>query len=141
MSMALEPSPLSPDAENVALPVLLHELFEARAATSARRGRRLVPRREPDVPRARPRLEPPGPATPRPRASDGATTSAILLPRSAEVYVALLAVLKAGAAYVPLDPDYPADRVLYILDDCKAHSLITVPRPRRRGTPGSRATC
>lgn len=47
------------------------------------------------------------------------------LPRSAEVYVALLAILKAGAAYVPLDPDYPADRVGFILEDCQAHSLIT----------------
>ena len=49
----------------------------------------------------------------------------LLLPRSAEVYIALLAVLKAGAAYVPLDPDYPADRVAYILEDCQAQSLIT----------------
>ncbi len=49
----------------------------------------------------------------------------LFLPRSAEVYVALLAILKAGAAYVPLDPDYPADRVSYILDDCQARALVT----------------
>jgi len=48
----------------------------------------------------------------------------LLLPRSADVYLALLAVLKAGAAYVPLDPDYPADRVLYILEDSGARALI-----------------
>jgi non-ribosomal peptide synthetase-like protein len=50
----------------------------------------------------------------------------ILLPRSADVYVALLAVLKSGAAYVPIDPDYPADRVSYILSDSQAKALITV---------------
>ncbi|MBI3877891.1 MAG: amino acid adenylation domain-containing protein [Verrucomicrobia bacterium] len=50
---------------------------------------------------------------------------ALLLPRSMDVYVALLAALKAGAAYVPLDPDYPADRVEYILGDCGALALIT----------------
>src|SRR5208283_999579 len=34
----------------------------------------------------------------------------LLLPRSPEVYVAVLGILKAGAAYVPLDPEYPEER-------------------------------
>jgi non-ribosomal peptide synthetase-like protein len=50
---------------------------------------------------------------------------ALLLPRSADVYVAILAILKAGAAYVPLDPEYPADRIAWILGDCRVHTLIT----------------
>ena len=50
---------------------------------------------------------------------------AFLLPRSGEVYVALLGLLKAGAAYVPLDPDYPAQRVQFILSDCQARALVT----------------
>ena len=49
----------------------------------------------------------------------------LFLPRGAEVYVALLAILKTGAAYVPLDPDYPPDRVAYILGDCQARALVT----------------
>ena len=47
------------------------------------------------------------------------------LPRSLDAYVTLLAILKAGAAYVPLDPDYPPERVSFILSDCQARALVT----------------
>ena len=47
------------------------------------------------------------------------------LPRSLDAHVALLAILKAGAAYVPLDPEYPAERVGFILADCQASALIS----------------
>ena len=45
--------------------------------------------------------------------------------RSMEAYVALLGILKAGAAYVPLDPEYPVERVRFILSDCQARALVT----------------
>src|SRR5256712_2721317 len=50
---------------------------------------------------------------------------AILLPRSLDAYIAILGTLKAGAAYVPLDPEYPMDRVAYILHDSRAEMLLT----------------
>lgn len=39
--------------------------------------------------------------------------------------VSMLAVLKAGAAYLPIDPEYPADRVTYIVNDAKPVCIIT----------------
>ena len=52
---------------------------------------------------------------------------AIAMPRSAEMIVAVLAVLKAGAAYVPVDPAYPADRIGFMLTDtCPVAVLTTV---------------
>src|SRR5437016_13993982 len=50
---------------------------------------------------------------------------AMLLPRSVDAYAALLGILKSGAAYVPIDPEYPADRVAYILEDSGAGALVT----------------
>ncbi|WP_431045576.1 amino acid adenylation domain-containing protein [Streptomyces sp. P1-3] len=44
-------------------------------------------------------------------------TVALVMPRSTELIAALLGVVKTGAAYVPVDPDYPADRVAHILGD------------------------
>lgn len=45
--------------------------------------------------------------------------------RSAELVALLLAVLKAGAVYVPMDPAYPADRLAYIVDDATPSVLVT----------------
>ncbi|MFF1789686.1 non-ribosomal peptide synthase/polyketide synthase [Kitasatospora sp. NPDC058243] len=50
---------------------------------------------------------------------------AVALPRSAELVVAILAVLKTGAAYVPLDPEYPAARIALLLDDARPALLVT----------------
>ncbi len=45
--------------------------------------------------------------------------------RSLEMVVAILAVLKAGGAYVPFDPDYPLERVVYMLEDSQVSVLLT----------------
>ncbi|MBM7090754.1 amino acid adenylation domain-containing protein, partial [Streptomyces sp. S12] len=50
---------------------------------------------------------------------------ALLLPRSPEMVVALLAVLKAGAAYLPIDAAYPRDRIGYMLDDARPVLALT----------------
>ncbi|MFD7665829.1 amino acid adenylation domain-containing protein [Streptomyces sp. NPDC059788] len=53
------------------------------------------------------------------------TFVALLLPRSTELVVALLAVVKSGAAYVPVDPDYPADRIRYMTEDARPALVLT----------------
>ncbi len=49
----------------------------------------------------------------------------ICLERSLEMLVALLAVLKAGGAYLPLDPRFPAERLAYMLDNAGVEVLLT----------------
>jgi amino acid adenylation domain-containing protein len=49
----------------------------------------------------------------------------ILLDRSEYMIVAILAILKSGAAYVPIDPEYPGNRKAYILQDTSLRLLIT----------------
>ncbi len=53
------------------------------------------------------------------------TLVAISMERSLEMVIALLGVLKAGAAYLPLDPAFPAERLRFMLDDSKAPLLLT----------------
>lgn len=49
----------------------------------------------------------------------------LCLDRSCEMVIAILAILKAGAAYVPLDPTYPVKRLAFMLDDTRASVLLT----------------
>jgi amino acid adenylation domain-containing protein len=49
----------------------------------------------------------------------------VMLPRSPDLIVALLAVLKAGGAYLPLDPAFPAQRLLFMLSDSRAQVVLT----------------
>ena len=54
------------------------------------------------------------------------TPVGLFLEPSVELVTAILGVLKAGAAYVPLDPEYPADRTEFVLADTGAPLLLTV---------------
>ncbi|MFB9738381.1 amino acid adenylation domain-containing protein [Streptomyces thermocoprophilus] len=49
---------------------------------------------------------------------------AIAMPKSRELIVAIMAVLKAGGAYLPLDPDYPAERLSFMLSDARPVLLL-----------------
>ncbi len=50
---------------------------------------------------------------------------ALLLPRTSRLILSLFGVLKAGAAYIPCDPEYPADRIKLILEDSEARYIVT----------------
>ncbi|PWG12796.1 hypothetical protein DF268_15075 [Streptomyces sp. V2] len=61
---------------------------------------------------------------------------AVVLPRTVDLAVAVLGVLKAGAAYVPVDPAYPRGRVAYLLDDARPRVTLTTPEAAA-GLPGA----
>jgi amino acid adenylation domain-containing protein len=56
---------------------------------------------------------------------------AVCVERSPEMVVALLGVLKAGGAYIPLDPAYPAERLAFMLSDAQPLVLLTEQRLNR----------
>lgn len=56
----------------------------------------------------------------------------VFMDRSIEMVVALLAILKAGGTYVPLDPDYPADRLSYMVEDSGTFLLLSQAHLRSR---------
>ena len=60
---------------------------------------------------------------------------AVAMPRSAELIVAVLAVLKSGAAYLPIDPAYPNDRIAFMLADA-APAVILTARAMAASVPG-----
>ena len=53
------------------------------------------------------------------------TSVGVCVDRSLEMLVALLGVLKAGSAYVPLDPTYPKERLRFMLEDAQASVIVT----------------
>ncbi|MBJ7005463.1 amino acid adenylation domain-containing protein [Streptomyces griseofuscus] len=54
-------------------------------------------------------------------------TVAVAVPRSVELIVAVCAAHRAGAAYVPLDSDYPADRLAYMLENSRPTAVVATP--------------
>lgn len=50
----------------------------------------------------------------------------LLVPRALETVVAKLAILKAGAGYLPLDPAYPTDHLQYVLEECRPKVVFTM---------------
>jgi amino acid adenylation domain-containing protein len=64
---------------------------------------------------------------------------ALLIPRSIEFAEAVLGVLKAGAAYVPIDPSWPEDRQAFVIRDSSARALVTAGTPCPVGLPSGAA--
>ncbi|TGS71226.1 AMP-binding protein, partial [Mesorhizobium sp. M8A.F.Ca.ET.181.01.1.1] len=59
------------------------------------------------------------------RSSDLEVRVGVAMQRSAALVASLLGVLRAGAAYVPLDPSYPAERLAHIVDDSQLRLIVT----------------
>ncbi|MEH6421144.1 amino acid adenylation domain-containing protein [Pseudomonas sp. CGJS7] len=62
------------------------------------------------------------------RAEGGSGFVGVYMERSIEMVVALVSIMKAGLAYVPIDPDYPADRVRYMIENSRVPLVLTQPR-------------
>ncbi|WP_433206346.1 amino acid adenylation domain-containing protein [Dactylosporangium sp. CS-047395] len=86
------------------------------------------------------------------RGGTSGRTVAVCLPRTADLLVTLLAIQRTGAAYLPLDPDFPADRLAWMLADSAPALLVTssaVPAPSTTvpvlsldgGIPAAAAPC
>ncbi|BGE86247.1 hypothetical protein Ms3S1_26830 [Methylosinus sp. 3S-1] len=60
------------------------------------------------------------------------TLVGLCVERSLEMIVGLLGIMKAGGAYLPLDPDYPADRLAFMLADARPLLILTQERLRQR---------
>jgi amino acid adenylation domain-containing protein len=76
--------------------------------------------------------------------AQGALSSSLIglcLERSIEMLVALIAILKAGATYVPLDPKYPQKRLQYMVDDSQLKWIITQKSCEARFTESVRTLC
>jgi amino acid adenylation domain-containing protein len=72
---------------------------------------------------------------------DPGSRVALLLERSPDLVVAILGVLKAGAAYVPLDPAAPAERIAYTLADAGVRVVVTHSRLAAAGETVPRRVC
>ena len=68
---------------------------------------------------------------------------AVMMERRVELVIAVLGILKAGAAFIPLDPAYPAPRLRFMLDDSRASVLLTQSTLLERipGEHAARAIC
>jgi len=58
----------------------------------------------------------------------------IMVNRSLEMIISILAVLKSGACYIPIDPEYPQDRIEYMLNNSNAKLLLTFKRLENKVT-------
>lgn len=56
---------------------------------------------------------------------DNTTLVGLMMDRSTDLVVSILGILKAGAAYVPIDPAYPEDRIRFILSDARPRLVLT----------------
>ena len=103
----------------------LPSLFAAQAAAHAGRRRGGVRGPRAELRGARRPRQPPGQSPARSLGVGPETVVGLCVERSPEMVVGLLGILKAGAAYLPLDPNYPRERLAFMLTDAGARLLVT----------------
>jgi amino acid adenylation domain-containing protein len=111
-------------SDEVRAPTLLHDLFERRAHSSPT----LVAVESDTTTLSYRELNSMAAAMARALQTVGArpdTRIGVLMQRTPRLVAALLGVLKSGAAYVPLDPDYPSERVRFMLEDSGARVVVS----------------
>lgn len=62
----------------------------------------------------------------REKGVEGDSIVAIIANRSFEMLIGILGILKSGGAYLPIDPEYPEDRISYMLEDSGTHIMLTM---------------
>ena len=70
-----------------------------------------------------------------------ATPIVIWMPRGLEMYRVFLGILEAGGCYVPLDPDFPPERVAFVAQDAKARAVVTLQSMAERLEAGCPVIC
>ena len=103
----------------------LPQLFEAQVLRIRARLRRHLPGALPELHASSTSAPTNSPTSSSRRGIGPEDIVALALPRSLDLIVALLAVLKAGATYLPIDPDYPLDRIRFMLEDGNPSLLLT----------------
>lgn len=113
-----------PVTENPIIPRMIHELFEGQALSTPNHTALVLGEKSLSYKELNGRAN----QLARKLREKGAQADrivGIMVNRSFEMIIGILGVLKAGGAYLPIDPAYPADRIQFMLEDSSAHILLS----------------
>ncbi len=65
------------------------------------------------------------------------TLVALMIERSVDIFTGIMGILKAGGAYVPVDPDFPEERISYMMDECETKFMLSHKSLKDKIKPGT----